>query len=56
MRDLNASDGITLLVVSHNLQAVKQYASHCALLSNGGAVALERPHFDPLEDTLGGGL
>ena len=55
LRDLNATDGITLVVVSHNLNAVKQYASHCALLSNGGAVALERPQFDTLEDSVGRG-
>lgn len=50
---LNQEDGITLIVVSHNLSAVRRFGTHCAFVNDGTVQVLERDSFSELSGLFG---
>ena len=51
--EFNQQDGITLIVVSHNLAAADHYGTHCAFVSDNTVRVLEQAAFDELPDLFG---
>ena len=51
--EFNQQDGITLIVVSHNLTAVDHYGTHCAFVSDNTVRVLEQAAFAELPDLFG---
>ncbi len=56
LAELNQRDGITLIVVSHNLAAVERYGTHCAFVNDDTVRILERGAFDQLPGLFGEGV